>query len=34
VLVVYYEEGANSAVRARRFRVTANGIEFLALGPK
>jgi len=34
VLVVYYEEGANSAVRARRFRVTANGIEFLTLGPK
>ena len=31
VLVVYYEEGANSAVRARRFKVNADGIEFLGL---
>ena len=28
VLVVYYEEGANSAVRARRFRVLPSGIAF------
>jgi hypothetical protein len=26
VLVVYYEEGENSAVRARRFRTAADGI--------
>jgi hypothetical protein len=31
VLVVYYEEGAGSAIRARRFKLTASGIEFLAL---
>jgi len=31
VLVVYYEEGINSAIRARRFRVTSDGIEFLPL---
>ena len=29
VLIVYYEEGAGSAVRARRFRVKPDGIEFL-----
>jgi hypothetical protein len=29
VLVVYYEEGAGSAVRARRFKVKADGIEFV-----
>ena len=29
VLVVYYEEGAGSAVRARRFKVKREGIEFL-----
>jgi hypothetical protein len=29
VLVVYYEEGAESAVRARHFKLTATGIEFL-----
>ena len=29
VLVVYYEEGPTSAVRAARFRVTADGIEKL-----
>ncbi len=29
MLVVYYEEGAGSAVRARRFKLTATGIEFL-----
>lgn len=31
VLVVYYEEGDGSGVRARRFKVTADGIEFLVL---
>lgn len=30
VLVVYYEEGEGSAVRAARFRVTGDGIEWLA----
>lgn len=30
VLVVYYEEGEGSAIRARRFRVTPDGIEFLS----
>jgi hypothetical protein len=29
VLVVYYEEGEGSAVRARRFRMKADGVEFL-----
>jgi hypothetical protein len=33
VLAVYYEEGERSAVRARRFRLTGNGIEFLELSP-
>ena len=33
VLAVYYEEGAGSAVRARRFRLKEQGIEFLPLGP-
>lgn len=28
-LVVYYEEGASSDLRARRFRVTADGVEWL-----
>jgi hypothetical protein len=32
VLVIYYEEGAGSAVRARRFRLQADGPEFLPLG--
>jgi len=31
VLIVYYEEGANSAIRARRFKLTSDGIEFLEL---
>ena len=31
VLVVYYEEGTGSAVRARRFKLKAEGIEFLEL---
>jgi len=32
VLVVYYEEGAGSAVRTRRFKLNEGGIEFLPLG--
>jgi hypothetical protein len=31
VLIVYYEEGANSAIRARRFKLKPDGIEFLPL---
>jgi len=31
VLAVYYEEGQGSAIRARRFRLKDNGIEFLEL---
>jgi hypothetical protein len=31
VLVVYYEEGPGSAVRARRFRLKKDGLEFLEL---
>ncbi len=31
VLAVYYEEGAGSAIRARRFRLAAHGVEFLPL---
>jgi photosystem II stability/assembly factor-like uncharacterized protein len=31
VLVTYYEEGEGSAVRARRFRLGAQGIDFLPL---
>ena len=34
VLVVYYEEGARSAVRARRFRLNSDGLEFLGLESK
>ena len=29
VLVVYYEEGQGSSIRAKRFRVTAQGIEWI-----
>lgn len=29
VLVVYYEEGAGSSIRAKRFRVTDKGVEWL-----
>ena len=32
VLVVYYEEGAGSAIRARRFRLGEAGVEWLSLG--
>lgn len=31
VLAIYYEEGAGSAIRAKRFRVTADGPEWLPL---
>jgi sialidase-1 len=31
ILAVYYEEGAGSAIRARRFRLKAEGLEFLPL---
>ena len=31
VLVVYYTEGKDSHIRARRFKVTDTGIEFLPL---
>jgi sialidase-1 len=34
VLVVYYEEGAASAIRARRFRVEGGGVAFLELESK
>jgi hypothetical protein len=30
VLIVYYEEGAGSDIRARKFRATRDGIEWLA----
>ena len=29
VLIVYYEEGAGSSIRAKRFRVTAEGVEWI-----
>ncbi|NUQ62280.1 MAG: exo-alpha-sialidase [Pirellulales bacterium] len=31
VLIVYYEEGAGSSIRAKRFRASAKGIEWLPL---
>jgi sialidase-1 len=31
VLIVYYEEGQGSAIRARRFKITGAGIDFLPL---
>jgi hypothetical protein len=30
VLIVYYEEGSNSSIRAKRFRATSTGVEWLA----
>lgn len=33
VLIVYYEEGDGSNIRARRFRASSAGIEWLALQP-
>lgn len=32
VLIVYYEEGPGSSIRAKRFRATRNGIEWLTIG--
>ena len=32
ILIVYYEEGPGSNIRARRFRATRQGIEWLTLG--
>lgn len=31
VLIVYYEEGANASIRAKRFRVTRAGVKWLSL---
>jgi hypothetical protein len=31
VLIVYYTEGKDSHIRAKRFKVTPTGIEFLPL---
>jgi hypothetical protein len=31
VLIVYYSEGAGSVIRAKRFKVKPDGIEFLPL---
>ena len=33
ILIVYYEEGDRSSIRARRFRATPAGIEWLPLDP-
>ena len=30
ILIVYYEEGAGSSIRAKKFRITATGVEWLA----
>jgi hypothetical protein len=30
VLVVYYEEGEGSSIRARRFKLSRQGVEWLA----
>jgi len=30
VLIVFYEEGGQSNIRARRFKVTTQGIQWLA----
>ena len=32
ILIIYYEEGAGSSIRAKRFRATRSGIEWLTLG--
>ncbi len=34
VLIVYYEEGAGSSIRAKRFRATSQGIKWIAHEPK
>jgi len=33
VLIVYYEEGPNSSIRARKFKVTAAGVEWIPMAP-
>ncbi|OHB79505.1 MAG: hypothetical protein A2W31_08475 [Planctomycetes bacterium RBG_16_64_10] len=33
ILIVYYEEGSGSSIRARRFRATRQGIQWLTLEP-
>lgn len=33
ILIVYYEEGEGSSIRARRFRATPKGIEWLPISP-
>jgi hypothetical protein len=32
ILIVYYEEGAGSSIRAKRFRITRQGIDWLPVG--
>ena len=32
LLIVYYTEGERSVIRARRFKLKADGVEFLPLG--
>ena len=32
ILIVYYEEGPGSSVRAKRFRATRQGITWLPVG--
>jgi len=32
ILIVYYEEGAGSSIRAKCFRATSNGIEWIPMG--
>ncbi len=34
ILIVYYEEGGGSSIRAKRFRATPKGIEWLSLEPE
>ena len=34
ILIAYYEEGAGCDIRAKRFRVTDAGVEFLSLSPE
>jgi hypothetical protein len=34
VLIVYYEEGERSSIRARRFRATKSGVEWLTVGDR
>ena len=33
ILIVYYEEGPGSSIRAKKFRVTASGVEWLTFDP-